>query len=211
MVTEIITGSEDIMVITASDILLSKSTEEALKNMMESVAEMSRRMDERDAKMARTEARLDHLAMDSGAQGQRLGQLVEFIVIPGIRSAMNSLGHHFKYASANKKVKAVIKGEKIRVAEVDIFLHNGTEAMAVEVKTCLSPEDVNHHVDRLAKLRKYQTEANIQGKTLYGAVVGLFIDDHARRFALKNGLYVLEIIEQENTLKTDAPKKCRVW
>jgi hypothetical protein len=166
---------------------------------------------ESDAEKKKFWAKLDYLSMDSGAQGQRLGQLVEFIVVPGIRHALNSFGHHFKYASANKKIQAIIKGEKIRVAEVDLFLHNGAEAMAVEIKTSLSPEDVNKHLDRLVKLRKYEKEANLQGKDLYGAVVGVFIDDNARRFALKNGLYVLEIIEDESSLKTDKPPKCRVW
>jgi len=191
MLTEIITRVTDRLDLTISR--LDKHTAEMTKN----IADANRR--------------LDYLSMDSGAQGQRLGQLVEFIVIPGIRHAMNSLGHHFKYAAANKKIKAVIKGEKIRIAEVDLFLHNGAEAMAVEIKTSLTPEDVNKHLDRLVKLRKYEKEANIQGKDLYGAVVGVFIDDNARRFALKNGLYVLEIMEDESSLKTDKPPKCRVW
>ncbi|GBU21840.1 hypothetical protein R80B4_01742 [Fibrobacteres bacterium R8-0-B4] len=175
-----------------------------------------------DAKLADAEAetkkmlseankRVKYLSNDCGSHGQGLGQLVEFIVAPGVRHAMNSLGHRFTSVAANKKIQAIIKGEKIRVAEVDLFLRNGTEAMAVEIKTDLTPEDVNKHLDRLAKLRKYEKEANIQGKGLYGAVVGLFVDDNARRFALKNGLYVLEIMEDENSLKTDKPPKCRVW
>jgi len=194
----------------------------ALLRMTDSITEMSRSLAESDAKMveftaeikkllAKSDTRLDNLSKDSGAHGQGLGRIVELIVVPGVRHAMNSLGHHFKYAVADKKVKAIIKGEKLRVAEVDLFLHNGAEAMAVEIKTSLSVEDVNKHLDRLAKLRKYEKEANIQDKDLYGAVVGLFIDDNARRFALKNGLYVLEIMEDESSLKTDKPPKCRVW
>jgi len=198
--------------------MATKTMEKPIKTLEEAIVvltELSRRVAESNEEVKRANAqmskRLDYLSLDSGALGQKMGKLVELIVVPGIRHALNSLGHHFKYASANKKIHGVIKGEKLRVAEVDLFLHNGTEAMAVEIKTSLSPEDVNKHLDRLVKLRKFEKEANIKDKDLYGAVVGVFIDDNARRFALKNGLYVLEIIEEENALKTDKPPKCRVW
>ena len=227
---EITTNLVDIMAVktvkkkmaTESTPITAEMLDAALLRMTDSITELSKKMAETDAKRAETDAeyqrflsdvnkRLKYLSADSGSHGQGLGRIVELIVVPGVRHAMNALGHHFKYAVADKKIKAIVKGEKLRVAEVDLFLHNGTEAMAVEIKTSLTPEDVNKHLDRLVKLRKYEKEANIQGKNLYGAVVGLFIDDNARRFALKNGLYVLEIMEDESSLKTDKPPKCRVW
>jgi len=136
---------------------------------------------------------------------------VELIVIPGIRHEMNAHGHKFKYATANKKFYAVIKGEKKRIAEVDLFLHNGIETMAAEVKTSVYREDVDKHLEQLKILRKYETETNIENKKLYGAISGIFIDYYARQYALKNGLYILEILEQEQKLITDVPQKCRVW
>jgi hypothetical protein len=42
-------------------------------------------------------------------------------------------------------------------------------------------------------------------------MVGVYVDERARKLALKNGLYVIEIEEEEKKLKTDKPAKCRVW
>jgi len=97
------------------------------------------------------------------------------------------------------------------VADVDMFLHSNTEAMAGRVKISVYDEDVRDHIDQLECLRKYEKEAHIQNKRLYGAVVGVYVCPDARNLALKNGLYVLEIMEDESSLKTDKPPKCRVW
>jgi hypothetical protein len=83
--------------------------------------------------------------------------------------------------------------------------------MAVEIKTSLSVEDVNNHLDRLKKLRDYEEDTNLNGKKLYGAVVGVLIDHHARKLALKNGLYVVEVLEYEKMLKTEKPERRKAW
>jgi hypothetical protein len=83
--------------------------------------------------------------------------------------------------------------------------------MAVEVKAHVSTEDVTAHLKRLVTLRRYEKDVGIQNKELCGAVTGIEIDRPARNFALKNGLYVLDIIEEEKKLKVDTPKQYCVW
>jgi len=83
--------------------------------------------------------------------------------------------------------------------------------MAVEIKTSLSVQDVEKHIGHLKTLRKYEEETDMRGKKLYGAMVGVFVDYHARKLAMKNGLFILEILEEENCLKTSAPKRPRAW
>jgi uncharacterized coiled-coil protein SlyX len=150
---------------------------------------------------------LDRLPENIGNVGKRLGDIVELIVIPGVRKAINTLGHNFKRSYPNKK----INGRKGQIAEIDLLLTDGTEAMAVEIKSNLSANYVDAFLMKLKKLRKFETEANLQGKKLYGAMVGMYVDERARKLALKNGLYVIEIQEEEKKLKTDKPTKCRVW
>jgi len=150
---------------------------------------------------------LDRLSDNIGNVGNRLGDIVELIVIPGVRKEINALGHKFKRSYPNKK----INGRKERIAEIDLLLTDGTEAMAVEIKSNLSANYVDAFLMKLKKLRKFETEANLQGKKLYGAMVGVYVDERARKLALKNGLYVIEILEEEKKLKTDKPTKCRVW
>jgi hypothetical protein len=163
-----------------------KETERALKDLAESQNELRK---------------------ESGGLGHKLGQLTELVVVPGIRPKMNALGHNFRYIFANKRVKA---GGKV-VAEVDAFLHNGAEAMAVEVKTTLTAERVRAHVARLKTLREHESAVGIQNKTLYGAVVGLIVEKHARALALKEGLYVVEIMDCPESLEVECPKQCGRW
>jgi hypothetical protein len=144
--------------------------------------------------------------------GRRFGEIVELVVIPGLRRAINKSGHDFKRSTANKKFYYVGgDGQKWEFTEVDLFLSNGTEAMAVEVKATLTAGYVNKQLLRLKRLRDFEKEAKLQGKKLYGAVVGVYVDDDARKLALKNGLYVIDILEEEKKLNVEKPERCHIW
>ena len=179
-----------------------------------------------EAKIAESEARLDaalrrfmdegdktikRLKSDVGGVGHSLGRMTELLVVPGIKIEMEKVGHKFTRSYANKKFKGFVRGFRQLIAEVDLFLSNGDEAMAVEIKTSLSAEDVNNHLDRLKKLRDYEEDTNLKDKKLYGAIVGVLIDYHARKLALKNGLYVVEVLEYEKMLKTEKPERRKAW
>jgi len=66
---------------------------------------------------------------------------------------------------------------KKTLAEIDLLLENGEEAMAVEIKTDLSVKWVNRHLDRLELLRKNEDITGLKGRTLYAAVAGITIDE----------------------------------
>ena len=173
------------------------------------IAESNARMEKLIAEMKET---VDKLSENLGHVGNKLGELVEFIVIPGMRRAVNAHGHKFTKSIINKSFYGIGRGGyKEKIAEVDMLLYNGTEAMAAEIKASLSAEDVTRHIERLKRLREFEKDTNVQKKKLYGAVVGIYVDFFARKLALKNGLYVLEIMEEEKRLKTEKPARCRAW
>ena len=190
-----------------------KRAQEAEKRALERAAEADKRAAEADKRHEKLREDIELLTSNYGGIGRGLGQLVELIVVPKIRLDINKFGHDFKRTRANKifRLNRHIPGRKETTIEVDLFLYNGTETMAVEIKTSLSAQDVEKHINQLKKLRKYEEETDMLGKKLYGAMVGVFVDYHARKFAMKNGLYILEIIEEEDRLKTSAPKRARVW
>ena len=147
-----------------------------------------------------------------GGMGGHLGEVIEFIVIPKIRPAINALGgHSFKEITARKIVETVINNRKRKLTEVDVLLYSDTETMAVEIKTCLQTSDVDKHLERLQILRNHEADAEIKGKTLFGAVVGAIVHDPIRAYALKKGLYVIEIREEEGKLDIEKPDTCRTW
>ena len=63
--------------------------------------------------------------------------------------------------------------------------------MLVEVKSKLTTEYVKDHIQRLEDMRKY---ADLRGdkRTFLGAVAGVVITPNAKKYALKQGFFVVE-------------------
>ena len=162
--------------------------------------------------IAEIHASQDRMEDSFGGVSKRLGDLAEIIVVPKIRMDINKLGgHNFQEAAANKKIVAAVDGVKGVVTEVDMLLFGDGEAMAVEIKAHLKKTKVDTHIQRLQKLRNHEEEAGIVGKKLFGAVVDVIVDEEAKKHAKKNGLYVIEIREEEGKLDIEKPDTCRTW
>jgi len=157
--------------------------------------------------------RVDEVLTGFGTVGNRFGELVEFLVVPGLRRAINATHKHdFKRSVANKSFYCVGRtGHHQKITEADLLLTNGSEVMAVEIKATLKRSYVDSHLERLKKMRKFAKETGLENKQLYGAVVGVYIDDDAYEHALKNGLYIVNILEEEKKLNVKSPTKARVW
>jgi ribosomal protein S17 len=116
------------------------------------------------------------------------GEISEYLVVPKLCEKFTEFGFDFHKASQNIKVKD--KDNNIFL-EVDVLLEDGDKAVLVEVKTKLTVERVNKHIERLEKTRAY---ANSRGdnRMFLGAVAGVVIADEARNYALDQGFYVIE-------------------
>ena len=181
-----------------------QETEKILRETVRSVDRLTINVD-------RMSANVDALSKNIGNVNNRLGRLVEFIVAPKIRHDINAHGHNFDRLEVNKLIRGDVGGRKEDIAEVDVLLCSPTEAMAIETKTRLRESHVKDHLDRLQDLREHEEDAEIEGKKLFGAVIGVVVDDKARALAKENGLYVVEIREEEDKLKIDKPERCRIW
>jgi hypothetical protein len=139
--------------------------------------------------------------------GSRLGELVEEIIFPNIVEKFNKLGYAFGRAGPRVGYR---DSQGRRLAEVDILLENGDAALAVEVKTHLTHNDVREHTQRMAKLRRYADEHGDQRKLL-GAVAGGIASEEVKDFAVKSGFFVLE--QSGDTVKISVPRgfKPREW
>ena len=98
--------------------------------------------------------------------------------------------------------------------EIDLLLINSQIAVAVEIKSSLSVDDVKEHLERLEEIRKVQPEKiNMGGTTLYGAVAGIIVENDADKFAYKHGLFALRqkgIIVQIMNDKAFVPNEWKV-
>jgi len=180
---------------------IAQRTSLDLKEIKEMQKETDKLMRENALEMKKNADRLDK---QLGCIGRSMGEIVELVVIPGVRKKMNAYGHCFTRIGPNR---IVYKGNGKTLTEIDLMLENGEESMAVEVKTDLSEKWVNWHLERLRLLRKHENITGLKGKVLYGAVAGISIDKEARYLALKNGMYVISIIEDEDRLEVTAPAK----
>ena len=67
---------------------------------------------------------------------------------------------------------------------------NGGDVVAVEVKTTLLPENVNHHLEILKKFKGYFPE--YRDKKLYGGVAYLDEENKAAEYAETEGLFIIK-------------------
>jgi len=192
--------------------LKKMSVEEFFAVMAEIRAETDARMaksrEETDKALQRLTTNLDN---SYGGVSRRLGTLTELVIVPKLRHNMNEQGHNFDRAEPDALIRGVIGGRKEDIAQVDMLLYGPTEAMAVEIKSRLRESAVREHLGRLQSLRYHEEEAGIKGKKLFGAVVGVAIDEFARKVARENGLYIVKIHEEEGKLDVEKPEVCRTW
>ena len=190
-----------------TEALMAKSREETDKALREAVNKLS---DEN----RKTSVLVRELTQNMGGLNNSFGYLVELVVVPKLRTAMNAAGGHtfsVEKVLVDKEFSVIIDGEKKPIGEIDMFLFSDTEAMVAEIKAQLQEHHVEKQLNRLQKLRNHEEKADIVGKKLFGAVVGVYIDPRAKALALENGLYVVEIREEEEKLNIEKPEMCRTW
>jgi len=116
------------------------------------------------------------------------GDVVEHMIAPNLLEKFQEMGFDFEETSNNVKVR----NKKNDISfQIDVFLQNGDIAMLVEIKADLTISDINKHIIRLEKMRKY---ADLRGdkRRFLGAVAGIVVKDDEREYALNNGFYLIE-------------------
>jgi hypothetical protein len=140
-----------------------------------------------DRQMKETDRRMKETDKKVGELTNRFGRMVEHMVMPNLLAKFKDLGFDFEAASRDFKVA---DGKNDIFVEVDAFLQNGDKVMIVEIKATPSVKDVEDHVRRMEKMRRY---ADLRGDTrkYLGAVAGVAVSDSVKNNALGNGFFVL--------------------
>jgi hypothetical protein len=141
-----------------------------------------------------------------GSLTNLFGDVTEAMVAPQICEKFEEFGLYFPKANPNSRINDRVN--KISF-EVDIMLENGEKAMLIEVKTKLTIDRINYHLNRLEKMRNY---ADLHGdkRAFLGAVAGIVITDEVREYALNQGLYFIEYAG-ENFYITAPNGKPKEW
>ena len=160
-----------------------------LREVSESQKETEKRIKETDEQMKKTDERLDKMF---GQYDDRWGSLIESLVEGKIVELLQSRGieviNTFSRATGFYWTEENGVREQ-RHREIDIVAANGSEVVAVEVKTTLKKRHIKYFLNTLQDFRKYfrryKTEA------IYGAIAYLKSKKEITDFAEKEGLFVI--------------------
>ncbi|MDR1095013.1 MAG: hypothetical protein LBL31_01345 [Spirochaetaceae bacterium] len=161
-----------------------KETEKALEETNRQAAE---RHAETEKALKESAAQIKKTGKQLGKLHNRFGEVAEHMVVPNLVDKFRELDFEFSKAGSNLKFK---DGKLGISTEVDAFLEDGDKVMAVETKIAPSAGDVDRHVARMEKLRKY-ADARGDGRKYFGAIAGVVIDKSVNDYILANGLYVV--------------------
>jgi hypothetical protein len=135
-----------------------------------------------------TRAALKEASRIVGNLGNKLGIVVEHLVLANIREKFNALGYRFNKIGPNVLID---DQESKIITQIDAMLENGTYALAVEVKTQLNVNHIDEHLERMEKLRRYADKRG-DGRKFLGAVAGAIVADNVKEYALKKGFFVIK-------------------
>jgi hypothetical protein len=182
--------------------------------MYESVLELfkktdlrfDRRFQEVADQIAATDRAIEKTHKEVGTLTRNVGAMVEKMVGDGsLVAQFRALGLRVKSHSRHK-----FFGDEgtANSGEIDLFLEDGDVAILVEAKTTLKQDDVEEHIERIEKYRRFADADGPSGKRFVGAVAGTVIAENVINFAHSKGLYVIiqsaravEILPQPDGLR----------
>ncbi|MEW5766503.1 MAG: hypothetical protein AB1797_02595 [bacterium] len=175
---------------------LLKSQEEFRKGeekFHEEFREAQRKTDEQIDRLTedqkKTEDQLKKTSKEVGKVSDSIGRFAEGLVAPSISKLFLPLG--IKITQAFPRACAIENGET--KAEIDLLCsgsRNGKRiAFVGEIKTRLSSEYVREFIDVLTHFREFFPE--YKEAEIIGFVAGMTVEDNAKRYAERKGLYVL--------------------
>jgi hypothetical protein len=161
---------------------------EDLEKLKKTQEEINRILEETAQERKKTERMMKETDKRMGNFGNRFGEVVEYMVVPGLVKKFQELGIRFDRSNHG----AEVKDEKNDIfLEVDSLMENEDKVMAVEITSKPRADDVQDHIERMEKLRKY---ADLKGdsRVYLGAIAGVVFTDTIKKYALKKGFYVIE-------------------
>ncbi|MDR0683949.1 MAG: hypothetical protein LBF83_02325 [Spirochaetaceae bacterium] len=200
-----------------TDRQIKEGAEEARRRQAELSEEADRRHTELSEKADRRHAELEQefkeigryikkLSKNIGGINNSFGKWAESIFSAKLWEKFRDLGYTFTKGGPQK----FFDGD-VQVAQVDMLLENGDYALLLEVKSELTAEDVDEHLERIEKIRR-ELDKRGDKRKLLGAVAGMVTPDNVREYARKKGLYVLvQSGKSIEVCKNPAGFSPRVW
>lgn len=150
-----------------------KQTDQTLKEMIK----------EHAAQLKETERFLNK---QMGKLSNRLGDFVEEMLKPAVVKLFQERG--IEVHIVTQRVQA--NNPELNLAmEIDLLAINNNVCILIEVKSHLSIDDVNEHLERMQKFKPLFP--NYADSQVYGAVAGMVIPEDVAKYAYRKGFFVM--------------------
>lgn len=133
-----------------------------------------------------------------------MGPFVEGLLVPATERLFQQRG--IPVDKVSQRVKARKNG---RGVEIDILAINQGYVVLIEVKSTLSVDDVNAHLQNLSDFKFFFPE--YADRKVVGAVAGIVIDEGAGRYAYKSELFVIGQSGETVKILNDEKFVPRTW
>jgi len=192
------------------------------------IEENNRRIQEIDRQMQETDRRLqetDQLIKGNALRQERMetemrkqikevttrflsqsGHIVEGLMEPSALNLFKDLD--FDIVGCWKEMKATNKTTNRRM-EVDLFYHDTTEAIAVEVKIKCEKEDIDHFLEQMTHFK--EVFPKYADTNVYAAIAAINYNRGADVYAAEKGLFVIRVSENDVFSLDPANKADRIY
>ena len=182
----------------------SQRMEESYKRLEESDRKLTEQLNSFSQNMEKSRVNMEKTL---GGLGNSLGKLTEALYSAELCQKFNEYGYQFNIQTNRKKYYE----NKNVLAEVDSALENGEYIMLVEIKTELSSDHVDWHLERIQKIRRYM-DAHHDTRKIIGTVAGGIIPENVLHYAHRKGLFVaVQNVEAVSVAKAPEGFAAREW
>ena len=163
-----------------------KEAKQEMKELRASQKETARQIKETDQQIQKTDRQIQKIG---GRFNQHWGALVESLVEGNLVRIFQDQGIDIMQTHTRSQAEWRQPEGRIEKREFDIIVANGTEVVTVEVKTTLTPKDVNSFLETLKDFKNYFPR--YKSETIYGAVAYLNSENKASLLAEEEGLFLI--------------------
>ena len=195
---------DDIMRLLQEVSLRSLETDRQFKETDRQLKEIVEQSKQTDRQFKETDRKIKEVTKSIGKLGNRLGDFIEDAVRPAAVRLFQERGIVVHEVYQNVTMER--DGEGL---EIDLLVVNDNEAVGVECKSNLKVDDVNEHLERLAKLKRLSPK--YRNFKLMGALAAMVIPDNVARYAIAKGLFVIGQSGEHLEIRNDQNFKPAVW
>ena len=173
--------------VTLDDVLaiIRESTAASDKIFAQRMLDFDKAMAKSEREWVKSERARDKVSQDIGRLGNKWGEFVENMVAPACNRLFSARG--IPVHQIFQRAKGRLDGG--RNMEVDILAVNADNAVLIEVKSTLTVENVQDHIERLQQCKLFFPQ--YASYRVLGAVAGMTIGGGVDSFARKQGLFVI--------------------